>query len=80
MRHERHGRLLGAAAAICLSLALSGCSYNKFTSGEENIKGKWSQVENELQRRHDLIPNLVETTKGPPGRKEVPTGGGRKSR
>ena len=42
----------------------SGCSYNKFTAQEEAIKGQWAQVENQLQRRNDLIPNLVETTKG----------------
>jgi LemA protein len=31
---------------------------------EENVKGKWAQVENQLKRRYDLIPNLVETVKG----------------
>jgi len=42
----------------------SGCSYNRFVGQEEAIKTQWSQVENQLQRRNDLIPNLVETTKG----------------
>ena len=42
----------------------SGCSYNTFVSQEEGIKAQWAQVENQLQRRNDLIPNLVETTKG----------------
>ncbi len=46
------------------ALALPGCSYNKFTGSEEAIKGQWSQVQNQLQRRNDLIPNLVETVKG----------------
>jgi LemA protein len=46
------------------ALPLTGCSYNKFVSQEEAIKGQWAQVENQLQRRNDLIPNLVETTKG----------------
>ena len=45
-------------------MALSGCSYNKFTGNEEAIKTQWGQVQNQLQRRNDLIPNLVETTKG----------------
>jgi LemA protein len=49
--------LLAAAAS-------SGCSYNRFVSQEEAIKTQWAQVENQLQRRNDLIPNLVETTKG----------------
>ena len=49
---------------VVLALGLSGCSYNRFTSEEEAIKAQWAQVENQLQRRNDLIPNLVETVKG----------------
>jgi LemA protein len=45
-------------------LPLSGCSYNRFVSQEEAIKAQWAQVQNQLQRRNDLIPNLVETVKG----------------
>ena len=47
-----------------LALPLTGCSYNKFVGQEEAIKAQWAQVENQLQRRNDLIPNLVETVKG----------------
>src|ERR1700730_5081008 len=47
-----------------VALPLSGCSYNKFVGQEEAIKAQWAQVENQLQRRNDLIPNLVETVKG----------------
>ena len=54
-------RLLVVALA---ALPLTGCSYNRFVSQEEAIKAQWAQVENQLQRRNDLIPNLVETTKG----------------
>lgn len=54
-----------AVAAVLLAATLSsGCSYNTFVSQEEAIKTQWGQVENQLQRRNDLIPNLVETTKG----------------
>ena len=56
-----------ALAAILLSAAVvsgSGCSYNRFVTQEEAIKTQWAQVENQLQRRSDLIPNLVETVKG----------------
>ena len=55
-----------AVAALVLAAALltSGCSYNRFVAQEESIKTQWAQVENQLQRRNDLIPNLVETTKG----------------
>ena len=49
---------------IVAAFALSGCSYNRFVGQEETIKTQWAQVENQLQRRNDLIPNLVETVKG----------------
>ena len=39
-------------------------SYNRFISLDEAVKSSWAQVENQLQRRYDLIPNLVETVKG----------------
>ncbi|MFA6079112.1 MAG: LemA family protein [Candidatus Omnitrophota bacterium] len=58
------GFLLGLVAVIVvLSLAFSGV-YNGIVSKHEAIKAKWSQVENQLQRRFDLIPNLVNTVKG----------------
>lgn len=57
-------RTLLNLAVVGLALSLSGCSYNRFTASEEAIKTQWAQVQNQLQRRNDLIPNLVETTKG----------------
>src|SRR6266849_6689521 len=56
--------LLQVAVLALAGLPLTGCSYNKFVSQEEAIKAQWAQVQNQLQRRNDLIPNLVETTKG----------------
>jgi len=53
-----------AAGLVAILLCVSSCSYNKFTAQEEAIKGQFAQVDNELQRRNDLIPNLVETVKG----------------
>ena len=44
--------------------ASSGCSYNRFVTEEEAVKAQWAQVDNQLQRRNDLIPNLGESTKG----------------
>lgn len=41
------------------ALGLSGCSYNELTSKQQNVKTKWANVESSLQRRADLIPNLV---------------------
>jgi LemA protein len=60
------GRIVAVivAAVVAGVLAGAGCSYNKFTTQEEAIRGQWGQVEVLLQRRSDLIPNLVETTKG----------------
>jgi LemA protein len=57
-------RLLALALLIAGASISSGCSYNTFVTKEEGIKAQWAQVENQLQRRNDLIPNLVETTKG----------------
>jgi LemA protein len=53
-----------AASIVMVAGATAGCSYNRFVSEEEGVKAQWAQVENQLQRRNDLIPNLVETTKG----------------
>jgi len=63
MRNPK-SRLLALALLIAGASLSSGCSYNTFVSKEEGIKAQWAQVENQLQRRNDLIPNLVETTKG----------------
>ena len=51
-------------AIVLATFAAPGCSYNRFTGSEEAIKAQWGQVQNQLQRRNDLIPNLVETVKG----------------
>jgi LemA protein len=56
--------LLQMVALAVATMPLTGCSYNTFVSQEQTIKGQWAQVESQLQRRNDLIPNLVETTKG----------------
>ncbi|HVC20132.1 MAG TPA: LemA family protein [Vicinamibacterales bacterium] len=61
---SRIGRLLPACAIAVLALGLSGCSYNTFVSQQEAIKAQWAQVQNQIQRRNDLIPNLVATVKG----------------
>ena len=52
------------ALLLAMAVGLSGCSYNRFVSQEEAIKAQWAQVESQLQRRNDLVPNLVETVKG----------------
>jgi LemA protein len=57
-----------ALIVVVLALALGGCEFvgarNKLATERESIKGQWSQVDADLQRRADLIPNLVETVKG----------------
>ena len=47
----------------CMVL-VSGCGYNKIPTLDEEVKSSWGQVENQYQRRADLIPNLVNTVKG----------------
>lgn len=56
--------LLIIVGAVILFLSFSGCGYNSMVSKEENVSGKWAQVQNAYQRRADLIPNLVNTVKG----------------
>ena len=51
-------------ALLMLALLLTGCGINNIPTYDENVKAAWSQVENQYQRRADLIPNLVETVKG----------------
>ena len=61
----RQFRAVGLLLLLVVAASLSsGCSYNTFVGQQEAIKTQWAQVENQLQRRNDLIPNLVETTKG----------------
>jgi LemA protein len=50
--------------AIFLGLLVSGCGINNIPAFEEQAKAKWGDVQNQYQRRADLIPNLVETVKG----------------
>lgn len=56
--------LMVAVTAVLVGSGLTGCGYNSMVGKEEAIDGKWAQVENQYQRRMDLIPNLVETVKG----------------
>src|SRR5690606_25297492 len=49
---------------LFLTLALSGCGYNKLQITDEQINSAWSEVLNQYQRRADLVPNLVNVVKG----------------
>ncbi len=57
-------RLLAALALVVALLGLTGCGYNEMQTNDEAVKAAWGNVEATLQRRLDLIPNLVETVKG----------------
>jgi LemA protein len=57
-------RLRAVFAAVVLGLAVSACGYNTIPTYEEQAKAKWADVQNNYQRRADLIPNLVATVQG----------------
>lgn len=59
-------KIIWAVVAILVAILLfSGCNgYNNLVKLDENVKGKWSVVQQQYQRRADLIPNLVSTVKG----------------
>jgi LemA protein len=59
--------LIIVGVVVLVGLMMFGkiiAGYNRVIAMDENVKGKWAQVENQLKRRYDLIPNLVETVKG----------------
>jgi LemA protein len=52
------------AIGLSALLLVSGCGYNELQGRDEEVKGAWAEVQNQYQRRADLIPNLVSTVKG----------------
>ena len=56
-------RFLLLAFVVFVSMTASGCGYNTLQSKQQNVKAKWADIENQLQRRADLIPNLFEAAK-----------------
>jgi LemA protein len=57
-------RLRAFVAAIVLGAVVAGCGVNTIPTLDEQVKSRWSEVQNQYQRRAELIPNLVETVKG----------------
>ena len=57
-------RVRGLAGAILVALAVAGCGINNVPTLQERAKAAWGEVQNQYQRRADLIPNLVETVRG----------------
>jgi len=56
--------LLSVVVLFIIASSISGCGYNSLVTSEETISSAWAQVENQYQRRADLIPNLVQTVQG----------------
>jgi len=57
-------KIFSVLLIIVAAASLSSCSYNSMVKMDENVKAKWGQVQNDYQRRSDLVPNLVATVKG----------------
>lgn len=57
-------RAVLAVAVIAGASTLTGCNYNSLVEQQQNVDQNWAEVENQYQRRADLIPNLVNTVKG----------------
>ncbi len=66
--------VIGLILVVIVLLGLGGCvagSYNRLVRGKVEVDNKWNQVSNQLQRRNDLIGNLVETVKGSAGQDQA---------
>jgi LemA protein len=59
-----YSRFRSFAAAVVLGLAVSSCGYNTIPTLQEAANAQWAEVQNQYQRRSDLIPNLVSTVQG----------------
>lgn len=57
-------RATRGVVGVLLATLVTGCGYNTMVGMKEGVDAAWAQVDNQLQRRNDLIPNLVEVTKG----------------
>jgi LemA protein len=60
----RHLAALRVVAVLAAAMTLAGCGINTIPTLEEQAKAQWGQVQNQYQRRAELIPNLVETVRG----------------
>jgi LemA protein len=56
--------IMARLAMLTMALSLAGCGLNSVPTAEETAKARWADVQNEYQRRADLVPNLVATVKG----------------
>ena len=59
MRSKTMKRFILLTITLIAAFSLSGCSYNDLTAQQQGVKGKWANVESQLQRRADLVENLV---------------------
>lgn len=70
----KRGGLVAVVIVAVLLMVVGGClvgNYNRLVTGKETVDQKWAQVDNQLQRRNDLIGNLAETVKGTATQEQV---------
>ena len=63
-RTTKRAWVLGLAAVLWVTPALTGCGYNEIIDRDQTVKAGWAEVENQYQRRADLVPNLVHVVQG----------------
>lgn len=72
MTRRATGSPMARAALVLLAAVwLGGCGINNIPAYDEAVKAQWAQVQNQYQRRADLVPNLVETVKGYAGHEQT---------
>jgi len=61
MRSKKMRKIILLTITLFVAFGFSGCSYNSLTAEQQKVRGGWADVESQLQRRADLVPNMIKT-------------------